>query len=63
MRNYESDISRFVREMKDKDPELERRQREGRAIYWDKQLDLDDLRRWNQSKISMQGYVYQTQTK
>ncbi len=63
MRNYESDISRFVREMKDKDPELERRQREGRAIYWDKLLDLDDLRRWNQSRIPMQGYVYQTQTK
>jgi hypothetical protein len=59
-KNYESDITRFIRELKTKEPDLERRQREGRAIYWDKELDPDDLRRWKESKVAQDPYVYQT---
>jgi hypothetical protein len=59
-KNYESDITRFIRELKTKEPDLERKQREGRAIYWDKELDPDDLRRWKESKVPQDPYVYQT---
>ena len=58
--NYESEITRFVRALKAKSPQLERAQAEGRAIYWDKQLDEDELRRWRESNVPQQPYVYQT---
>jgi Protein of unknown function (DUF3460) len=50
-KNYESEITRFLKDLKVKSPEIERRQREGRAIYWDKQLDPDELRRWKESNV------------
>lgn len=58
--NYESEITKFIRDLKAKSPEIERMQREGRAIYWDKQLDADELRRWEESNVPQQSYVYQT---
>lgn len=57
---YESDITRFLRELKQKNPELERKQREGRALWWDKEIDFDELRRLEQSKVPQPPYVYQT---
>jgi hypothetical protein len=60
MAEYVSDVTRFLRELKQKKPELERAQREGRAIWWDKQLDPEQLRRWQESKVPQQPYVYQT---
>lgn len=60
MAEYESDLTRFIRELKTKDLNLERKQREGRAIWWDKELDLEQLRRWRESKVPQQPYVYQT---
>ncbi|HUN94500.1 MAG TPA: DUF3460 family protein [Burkholderiaceae bacterium] len=63
MAAYESDLTRFIRDLKQKKPELERAQREARAIWWDKVLDWDELRRWRESRVPQQGYVYQTSTK
>lgn len=57
---YESDITRFLRELKQKNPDLERKQREGRAIWWDREVDLDELRRRNQAKVPQPPYVYYT---
>ena len=62
MAAYESDLTRFIRELKSKRPEVERKQREGRAIWWDKDLDPEQLRRWQESKVPQKPYVYQTQT-
>lgn len=59
MAAYESDLTRFIRELKAKQPDLERRQREGRALLWDRQLDLEQLSRWRESKVPQQPYVYQ----
>ncbi|MFN3566821.1 MAG: DUF3460 family protein [Burkholderiaceae bacterium] len=59
MTPYESDITKFIRELKQKIPDLERRQREGRAIWWDKQLDFDELKRWRESRVPQPPYVYQ----
>ena len=57
---YESDITRFLRELKQKDPEIERGQRIGRAIFWDKDIDADLYRRYDESDVPQQAYVYQT---
>jgi hypothetical protein len=59
MAEYESDLTKFIRELKTKRPDLEQRQREGRAIWWDKELDAEQLRRWRQSQVPQQPYVYQ----
>ncbi len=63
MAQYESDITKFIRELKQKIPDLERKQREGRAIWWDKQLDFDELRRWQESRVPQPPYVYQPKIK
>jgi hypothetical protein len=61
MAEYLSDVTKFLNDMKAKQPELERRQREGRAIFWDKQLDWDELKRWQDARVRQQGYVYQNE--
>jgi hypothetical protein len=61
MAEYESDLTRFIRELKSKQPDLERKQREARAIWWDKDLDREQLARWRESKVPQKPYVYQTE--
>ena len=61
MAGYESEITRFLHELKEKKPELERKQREGRSIWWDKELDPEQLRRWQESKVPQRPYVYQAE--
>jgi len=61
-KSYESDITRFIRELKAKSPDIERQQREGRAIWWDKELDPDEQRRFRESRVEQQAYVYQTKS-
>lgn len=62
MADYESDLTRFIRELKRKRPGLEREQREGRAIWWDRDLDPEQLARWQESKVAQKPYVYQTES-
>jgi hypothetical protein len=57
--NYESDITRFIRELKEKNPDLELRQREGRARLWDKTLDPELQEGFKQAKVPQKPYVYQ----
>jgi hypothetical protein len=59
MASYESDITRFIAELKRHDPAIEAGQREGRAIFWDKQLDADLQRRFRESRVPQPAYVYQ----
>jgi hypothetical protein len=63
MAEYESDVTRFLRELKQRRPDLERKQREARAIWWDKTLDPDEQARFAQSRVRQPGYVYGTKPK
>ena len=63
MADYESDLTKFIRELKQRKPDLERKQREARETWWDKSLDLDEQARFEQARVRMQGYVYQTKPK
>lgn len=59
---YESDHAQFIRELKEKNPEIEKGQREGRALLWDKEpLDIAERERQLESLVKQQPYVYQTQ--
>ncbi len=58
---YVSDFSRFLADMKQKNPQLEAEQQAGRARLWDKdKIDLDDMRRAQESRVKQKAYVYQS---
>jgi hypothetical protein len=58
---YESDITLFLRGLKEQKPHLEESQQEGRSILWDKApLDLGDLEKSRQIRVAQKPYVYQT---
>ncbi len=58
---YKSDVSRFIDELKAKKPMLEAEQRAGRARLWDKPQDREALADWQDARVPMQPYVYQTE--
>jgi hypothetical protein len=57
---YESDITQFMRKLLDERPQIREEQRKGRAMWWDKQLDLDELERQRAARVPQKAYVYQT---
>ncbi len=58
---YVSDFTRFLTELKQSNPQLEADQQAGRARLWDKdKIDLDDMRRAQESRVKQKAYVYQS---
>jgi hypothetical protein len=58
---YESEVTKFINDLKQKNPKLEEGQREGRALLWDKApIDLDERARADESRVQQQAYVYQS---
>ena len=61
-RNYESEHTKFMRALMDARPDLAQAQRQGRAIWWDKQPpDLADRRKMDEGRVAQPAYVYQTE--
>jgi len=58
-KSYESEFTKFVRELKQKNPQLEAEQRKSRSIWWDHKQDLETLEREKESRVKQQAYVYQ----
>lgn len=57
---YESEATLFLKDLKEKNPNIEQSQREGRALLWDKEpIDLDTQERNKASRVKQQAYVYQ----
>jgi hypothetical protein len=62
--NYESDHTKFIKELKEKTPGMDERQVEGRSLLWDKSpLSLDEQRRIAESRLRQNAYPYQSKTK
>ena len=58
-RHYESEHTKFIRELMQKRPDLSEKQREGRAIWWDKMpRELADEVVMDQGRVAQAGYVY-----
>lgn len=55
---YESDTTKFIRELLEKHPELKEEQKKARAMWWDKTLDLKELKRKRESEVERTSYVY-----
>ncbi len=58
--NYESEITQFLKQYKQQHPDVEQRQREGRARLWDKNLDPDLQEQFKAGRVQQKPYVYQT---
>jgi hypothetical protein len=59
-RHYESDHTRFIREMKEGKPGLEVEQQKSRAIWWDKRpKDLEEEKKMDEGRVPQAAYVYQ----
>ena len=58
---YESEITKFIRELKTARPQLEEEQRKGRAIWWDKKpLDMKEVSEQDAGRVPQQPYPYAT---
>jgi len=56
---YESDLTRMIRELLLEKPHIVQEQKKGRALWWDRKLDTEELKRTRESSVKQQAYVYQ----
>jgi len=56
--NYVSEITKFINELKQQDPNLEAKQLYGRNLLWNKPQELDINNEFNQGQIKQSSYVY-----
>jgi Protein of unknown function (DUF3460) len=60
---YQSDATLFINQLKEKDPTLEAKQREGRELLWDKSVNRSDWQAYRAAQVEQKPYVYQTDAK
>jgi len=58
METYTSDITQFLKQLKQSKPYLDQAQRDGRALLWDKQLDQEQLEANKKARVPQKAYVY-----
>lgn len=57
---YRSDVTELIESLKQRDPQLEEKQRAGRALLWDRTQDRDAQAAQREARVPQQPYVYQT---
>jgi hypothetical protein len=58
--DYQSEATQFIDGLKAQKPDLEARQRAGRALLWDKKVDRAAWSEYREGQVQQQPYVYQT---
>ena len=58
--DYRSDTTQFIDQLKADQPDLEARQRAGRALLWDKNPDRGLQGEYAQARVAQKPYVYLT---
>ena len=61
--DYQSEITTFIDELKARQPGLEKLQRQGRELLWDKTVDRSAWREYRDAGVAQKPYVYQTDNK
>ncbi len=57
---YVSEITQFIRKLKEQAPHIEAEQKKGRAIWWDRApITPVEREKVRASTVAQQGYVYQ----
>jgi hypothetical protein len=57
--DYSSEITQFIDGLKAQQPDLEARQRAGRAILWDKHVNREAWDEFRAAQLRQKAYVYQ----
>lgn len=55
---YESEHTKFMRELFAQRPYLREQQKEARAVWWDKKVKLEELKRFKESEVPQKSYEY-----
>lgn len=55
---YTSEITRFIRDLREKNPQIVEQQRKNRATWWDRPQDLQTNRERAAASVPQPGYVY-----
>jgi len=58
-RDYRSEYTEFMNQLKAKKPQLLEQQIAGRALLWDKKQDRDAQVEYDEARVPQQPYVYQ----
>ena len=58
MAPYESELTRFLRDLKAKNPQIGELQKKNRATWWDKPQDLETWRERAAANVPQPAYVY-----
>ena len=58
--DYQSDATRFLKELHKERPGLDERQMAGRALLWDKKVDRSIWTEYREGQVEQKPYVYQT---
>jgi hypothetical protein len=58
--HYTSEATQFIDQLKQAKPDLDLRQRQGRALLWDKQIDREQQAEFREGGVPQKPYVYQT---
>lgn len=61
--DYRSEVTQFIDQLKTAKPTLEAEQRQGRNLLWDKKIDRQAVREFQEARVPQQPYVYQTAAK
>ena len=56
---YTSEITQFLEKYKSEHPDVEQRQRDGRARLWDRPQDPELTEAFKQARVRQNPYVYQ----
>ena len=49
--DYQSDVTQFIEQLKSERPDLESRQRAGRSLLWDRQIDREAQADWRAARV------------
>ena len=57
---YTSETTQFIEQLKAQKPQLEKEQRAGRALLWDKSINREVAQDIAAGRVAQKPYVYQT---
>ncbi|MEQ4618360.1 MAG: DUF3460 family protein [Corticimicrobacter sp.] len=58
--NFESEITCFLKDLKKAHPDMEKKQIDGRARLWDREIDFELQEGYQNARVPQKAYVYQT---
>ncbi len=59
MSMYQSDYTTFMNDFLQKNPSVAEDQQRLRLTWWDKQVDVNEQRGFQEAKVQQKSYVYQ----